>query len=476
MPSTLDIGKITNQPGYILLQGLLCTQTNAALLELQRITSVSLEQAALYVSTSGFGMMLGCMLCGAVYNYIDKFLAQFVTMVITAVVLVIIPWCTNYFVMATAQGTLGTLLGFLDTVVMAEVLAVWGTEGRSFVQAVNLGFAIGGVIAPIMVAQFVPKSDKDALEEHKTNENYSAIETNISLFSEIVDWNVENIENHHRSLDFTIKRQSTDSASHIYIAYVISASICVTIGMLFFVMFLFFSRNIYADRSKPEAKHSTGGSRCWKVAILANIGIMYAVYISLADTLGSFVIAFCVKQLHWTMQKSSLLLSLADGCFCVGLTLSIFWVRYVRPKVILGIFCPLISIMFFVMTCSGFTHADYGMWISSAVLGFLMSVILPTIFSWTEEEYFPVTGKIASVFNVLASICVTVTPVITGVLMDRYSPMCFTYILLIMTWVLMVLYMAAVMLAPRTNSQSFEYSKLATNGDIEMEIFSEHNS
>ncbi|XP_021356525.1 sodium-dependent glucose transporter 1B-like [Mizuhopecten yessoensis] len=451
------------------VKGWIVAQTDTALLELQRITSVSLEESSLFMTVWGFGYLAGSFLCGAVYDRLNKFLSQFVSLILIAICLTVIPWCYNHIVMNTAHAVLGCLLGFLDTVVIAEMLAIWGNGARSFMQALHFGYAVGGIISPAIIAQFTTAQQLvptmplayDATPKYGSDNLSMTSGSNMTLKSHVESSHVE-----YQALIVTQHRISTPVpfyvSSPIFIPYVISACVCALIGLSYLVIALVIHHDLYTERAGSNMTSSKHMSTCWRIAVLINMGMMAGIYVGIEDAISAFLTVYCVTYLEWSVSDGTYILSLFNGCFALGLLLAILWVSYINPKDVLGFICVLVSAMLFGMVWSGLTYSDIGIWISVALTGFCMAVIFPAIFTWMEEDFFPVTGKIASYFNAMGAAGATVSPIVIGTLMDRYTKMWFAYTLLAGSCVLVVTYTAGLILSrcSRLNRRKYVYHKL----------------
>jgi hypothetical protein len=72
---------------------------------------------------------------------------------------------------------------------------------------------------------------------------------------------------------------------------------------------------------------------------------------------------------------------------------------------------------------------------------------------WTEQTFLRVTGKIAAIFLTSASLGFLVNPPLASVLMETFTPMCFCYLLLGETMLLLVLYFVALFISRRIEKQ-----------------------
>ncbi|XP_060082942.1 sodium-dependent glucose transporter 1-like [Ylistrum balloti] len=333
------------------------------------------------------------------------------------------------------------------------MLAVWGKSGRSFMQAMYFSDSIGGVIAPVVTAQFLSPWQ----QAEQSAFNHTTVDHRNNNHSEGANVYGENRNFSNQGVTFFSSRNLAKDnetistqyyiISPLFYAYMIPAIICLLVALIYMIMFLSFKYNIYADRDIAEVTSSGYISTSRKVMILINIGLMSGVYTAIEESFSGFLSTFCITQFKWTTSNSSYILCAFYSCMGMGRLVAVFWVSYLNPKKILGVLCLLVSVMLLSTTLCSLQSSDSGLWLSVALLGFVFAVILPTVFTWTEEDYFPVTGHISSYLNIAADCGATVNPVIIGSMMEHYSPMWFTYILLIESFVLLTTYVIGAFLS-----------------------------
>ncbi|XP_021356564.1 sodium-dependent glucose transporter 1A-like [Mizuhopecten yessoensis] len=429
-------------------------QIGSALLDLKQITSVSLEAASLYQTFFNVGYFAGSLLCGIMYKRINKFLFQFISLLVVAIALVIIPWCHVHAAMVTAHFFVGLSGGIIDSVVNAEMLAVWGEKGLSYVQAMHFGYAFGGIISPVITAQFLAPT----LDHHRdvifSTTNYNASYINITnilgnhnLIGNLTSQSALYVNNTVYSTNQSIFREISTSlnstrnsptvfapfyiTSQVYIAYSISACLCTLIGLPYLVMYFTFDLTKIRSGRVPKEENSTPNiTRIPKILVLINFGLMAGIYVAIEESFSGFLNAFCVNRLDWSSVDGSYATSVFYGCFGFGRLVAVLWVKYLNPKKFLSVFCVLLLLMFASILICGVYYFDIGMWLTAAATGLSIAVIYPTVFTWTEEDFLPVSGKISSFFNITSALGGTINPIVIGTLMDVYSPLWYAYLLM----------------------------------------------
>lgn len=181
-----------------------------------------------------------------------------------------------------------------------------------------------------------------------------------------------------------------------------------------------------------------------------------------------FFTAFTVNQFQWTKQTGSYLVSVYWAAYAFGRFTAIFILKHFKPSTLLQVYINIVlagTIGIFLCTKFGFRT---GIWIFSPVVGFSISVFFPSILLWTDEDFVPVTGKVASLLMFSASLGSMINPIMIGYLMDNLSPKWFIYITLGQTIVLLVLVWTITFVSRQANKYSFE-------NEIQMSVESEEN-
>ncbi|XP_069102509.1 sodium-dependent glucose transporter 1B-like [Argopecten irradians] len=442
-------------------QGWLLAQTSTALLDLQEITSVSLAASSLYVTFLSFGFVVGSFTYGVACSHVNKFLIQFIALVLASISMATIPWCNIHAIMILVHAVAGFCNGILDAAVNAEMLAVWGNGGRRFMQAMYFSDSLGGVISPLVTAPFLsngPMTDQQMLED--TEPGYEG--RRFDTFVNSTDTHV----NGSLSISANITRTNLqipapfDITRTLSPAYAISSCIIMIVAIAYLFMFIMFKSDIYSERVSTEMTSARDFSKYRKLIILINMGLMTGLYIAIEESFSGFLPTFCTKQLSWSKSNASYALCVLYSCIGLGRFAALFWVTYVNLKIILGLFCFSISIALGCVLLFSEHSMTICVWISVAVTGFVFAIVLPTIFTWTEEDFFPVTGVISSYFNIAADCGATINPVIIGTLMEHFSPMWFLYVLLAESALLMMTYAVGVLLSRQQGTDENKYQEM----------------
>ncbi|OWF41766.1 sodium-dependent glucose transporter 1-like [Mizuhopecten yessoensis] len=235
-----------------------------------------------------------------------------------------------------------------------------------------------------------------------------------------------------------------DEPSQLWKACTITSIMGLTASIPFIVMRLKRTKLEMASGRTDEDKLLRILPLATKALILFNMSLLLGTYSAIEDTFAGFLTTFCVKQMKWTKAKGSFATSVYWAAFGGGRFVGIFLVKMCDPVRIITVYSTLLVLSFVGLYCTSTGQFDGGVWVCAFLGGFALSVIFPTIFTWTEAELLPVTGKIASIFLIASSSGTMVNPIVLGYLMDSLTPMWFCYLLLGESIAMYILFLSAL--------------------------------
>lgn len=239
----------------------------------------------------------------------------------------------------------------------------------------------------------------------------------------------------------------------VHYAFIISAIISISSTFGYLLLYFKFS-DVYtnaANAEKPqdsEQAHSEEevkpkGHRMpfrLKVVFLILLALLLMTYAIVEDEFGNYLMTFSIIWLGWNKETGSYATTLYWACFVLGRFAGIFIVSCFKQRTILTTFISFLAISVIGFWLGSRFYVIPLVWIFTGAMGLSMSVIVASIFSWTAENVMPISGKISGMFLVSASTGVMFFPILTGYLMEFYSPMWFVYILLIAMLSILVVY------------------------------------
>ncbi|OWF41585.1 Sodium-dependent glucose transporter 1A [Mizuhopecten yessoensis] len=321
------------------------------------------------------------------------------------------------------------------------MVAIWNKKnGKTSMQALHLGLALGGIISPLVTAPFLETESRHlthSLSQYRDSRNDSfahrSSEMNFISFNRtLTPFPI------HFYRNLTTECDTYYYTSVLYISYAISAVLAFVMSVPFIIIYFRmqdeFDRNVDEDKERPlEPLPVTV-----KVIILFNMSALSAIYTCLEETFVEFLSTFCVSHLNWTKVDGSIAISLYFWSVAVGQFVNTFIVRYVDQVKLIGTYSFVLILVLTEMTFSAANYFHVAVWISPSLVGLSLSIIYPIIFTWTEDVFMPVTGRISSLFIVTGAMGSMINPTILGVLMTQYSPMWYCYLLLIESIMLFV--------------------------------------
>lgn len=396
-------------------------QFGPSLLDLRIITSTSLKEASGFMTGHSVGYLIGSVTLGIIFDKMRKEKTYSVAWSVVAmtVILAVIPWCYIYELMVAMHVFKGVAGGGLDTTGNALLISLWRADGKSFLQSIHFAFAIGGAISPFVTGPF--------LAPEKNMNTTSAVTGNTS------------IANHTNNATTSDSSDFPWTESRLYVPYSIAAFLALTATVPLFVLACTSKRpsdvksvksvssvDEDIDEERNIQKLSTG----MKAFVLIILMVFLGIYCAMEDGFNSFLATFCVSKLKWTKYMASIVTAVFWISYTVARFIGIFLARIFKPVKLMFILTVLVILGFLGFFLSAQFKVYEGIWISSGVVGLAMSMIFPLVFAWTEESILPVTGFVASLFLIAASLGSMINPIVLGFLMDNSSPMWLAYIML----------------------------------------------
>lgn len=352
------------------------------------------------------------------------------------------------------------VLFFSFSVALAEILALWGSDSESPVQALYFSFAFGAILAPLLVTPFLMNMEETDRKEdnfgrlrnhsgsHQVlsngitfdTESYGESMVNTTdkpyLFTDLphnttvqphyINCTCMNLSSSDYFVDTLVTRQSSD----LYIPYSISAGLCLTAAIPFFILLILsLLKKFKVKHVDDDIRVTKSLSTKLKLWTLLVTGIISGIDTSMEDAYGDFLTAFCVSHMGWTKQNGAYATSLFSGSFAAGRFAGIFLASCFKPLHLVITYSTMICFVNVAFILSGMYGFGEGIWLCSALSGIGMSIISPSIFTLTEESFFPVTGKIASYYVITACLGSAGNSFLIGYLMDNISRMYMLYVL-----------------------------------------------
>lgn len=458
--------------------GWLVGQFGPSFLDLRIITNTDLKKASSFLTSGSVGYLVGSLISGLLFDRFNKILLLFLYTFTGVFFSAIIPWCFLYELMMTVQFCRGFYGGGLDTGGNALLISTWGQDGRSFLQALHFAFAIGGILSPLATAPFLLEEGHQRAGNSSLGNNMTAYGTDLNMSQILYNTSMPSVI--ETGITTPIPAVTTmDPASgysredsKLYIAFSISAAMNLSSAIPFLILYLQARRRKRKNSIKTveESKRITRElPDSYKVLVLVSVCVYLGTYCAVEDTFNSFLTTYCVQHMGWTKAHGSYATSLFWAVYGLGRFSGIWLIKCIKPdKMIFGFTIALGSVLGALLAFGHF-RIDSGIWACAILTGAAMSIIFPTVFSWTEDELLPVSGKVASMFLISASSGTMINPIVLGYLMETLSPAWFTYLLFGESVVLILLFIILLLIA-RLLKSKFGTSCKFKEVEIELKI------
>ncbi|OWF41345.1 sodium-dependent glucose transporter 1-like [Mizuhopecten yessoensis] len=447
-------------------------QMGPALLDLQYNTDVTFTLASVYMTAVNIAHIAGSLGASVMYGRLPTTLILGVSILGVSAAMAVIPWCEEFLPMLLGHSVQGLFGGSVDSVVLAEMLSLWGSDSESPMQALYFSFAFGAILSPLVVTPFLRNSRGEGatgglesqgttplvtfndtagflstIKENALNVSpygYASMSTNTTSVTNISSiTSIQQAKNITAYVNLTCIQYTNVTfpdcytemlpsrySSDLYIPYSISSGLCLLVSLPFLVFFsLTLMKKFKVSYIDDETRITKTLSNKLKIVTLLVTGVISGIDTAMEDAYGDFLTAFCVSQMGWTKQNGAIATSLFHGSFAFGRFVGIFLAMCFKPlQLVLAHSFLLIGVngVFIVSGVYGFGE---GVWVCSVLAGIGMSVISPSIFTLTEESFFPVTGRIASYYVITACLGSAINSVLIGYLMDTWSHMYMLYVL-----------------------------------------------
>ena len=241
---------------------------------------------------------------------------------------------------------------------------------------------------------------------------------------------------------------STVGETRIQYAFLITGILVFTASLPFLVTFLSKRRVKKATRQySNESLDRNKLPKNIKQLILGIILLNSFVATAYIDLFPSFLVTFIMEQVQWTQKSASTLTSVYFGTYGAGNFIGIFILAYISSTKLIAFAYISSGVMILGVLLSVLNTQTELIWITVALSGITMSAILPMLFTWTQENVTPITGRMASCLLISGSLGVMVNPLLLGYMMEVYSPMWFIYLSLAETIFCATLFTTALVLS-----------------------------
>ncbi|KAL3831380.1 hypothetical protein ACJMK2_023132 [Sinanodonta woodiana] len=410
--------------------GLISGQVGPSMPDLQLIVNEDLATISWLNTACAVGFATGSLVWGVICDRFDKVFITFFATLMTAITNGAVAWCSAFPLMIVMR-VLGCFFQ-CGLVVAGSILIMdmWQTEGAPYIQAIHFAFAVGGIISPQIIEPFLAAATLENLTDKL--DQFNANHTD-SINYLTLNKSLGNADCYNGTKSDCIKSSSDKQVTYVQHGYLITSSLVVLCSIPLLVSFFKCKNKFSGSTSEVKIKKKEDAENIplrFKIPVLLFISIIFHCYVGMESSFGNYLMTFCLYHLKWSKEEGSVASSLYWVGFCVGRFLGIFLARVFQSATIMVTFSIMIIVSFIGLLLGGLFYLQPVVLIFSTIVGFAFSPIFGSVFSWTEERFTTVSGRITSLFLLSSSIGGATVPIYLGYLMEDYTALSFVYVMI----------------------------------------------
>lgn len=295
-------------------------------------------------------------------------------------------------------------------------------------QAVQFAFSVGAIVSPLICEPFLAEEVIVTKTLQLSDEALSHLQSTTPNIEEIRF--IDTIDQTEMIVNTTYLVNGT---SRIYIPYSIVAFVCL-LSVCLYVLVCFLYGNVYKKCYNRRyganiaiARDKINLSQRAKIFFTVLLALTQLFYVVTEHTFIGFLMTFVVSNLNWSKGDGSTASSYFWIAFAAGRLSGIFIVKCINLSAVIVTFLSILTAGGILFLLAVIFDINVIVWISVAVIGYGMSVIFSSLFSWLSQNVRTLTGKITSIFFIFMCTGNMVVPLLVGYLMDKLSQMWFIY-------------------------------------------------
>ncbi|KAK3588133.1 hypothetical protein CHS0354_012189 [Potamilus streckersoni] len=410
--------------------GLISGQIGPSIPDLQLIVNEDLATISWLNTACAVGFATGSLIWGVLCERFDQVLITFLTTLVEAITNGVMPWCSAFPLMIVMR-TLSCFSACGQVIAGSTlIITMWKKECAPYIQAIHFAFALGGIISPQIIRPFLAEPTLKNLTDTFNQFNVSRVDNTgyLTLNNSLGDNDCYN-ETKRDCIQLPLHGQVT----YVQHGYLITSSLVVLCSIPLLASFFKnknkFSGSTNEDKLKRK-EHAENIPLKLKILILIFISVIFHCYVGIESSYVTYLMTFCLRHLKWSTADGSLASSLYWLGFSIGRFLGIFLTRLFQSSMLMLTFSIMMSLSFIGLFLGSLYHLRPVVFIFIIIVGFAFSPIFASVFSWTEERLFPVSGRITSLFLLSASTGMATVPIYLGYLMEHYTAMSFVYVMI----------------------------------------------
>ncbi|XP_046573170.1 sodium-dependent glucose transporter 1A-like [Haliotis rubra] len=447
--------------------GICRAQHGPAFLDLAQITGSNVEEASVFYTSLAVGGLVGSVIMGVLLEKFPKHRQALLasSCLLTAASACVIPWSRNYILTICLCGVNGILTSAFDSGGNVDMLSTWGVEGKLFIQILHFFFAIGTILAPLIVEPF--------LAERKT---FNGTLCGIYDISKSFNYSDGPITGNSTANNILLPESCVPSESQIQYAYMIAASFGFLAGIMITAECCFSPPDTKGKTRNENNRNPRVLPKWLQVLILGNVGLFYFFNCSSISVIVGYMMAYFVKDLGWSKEKTANLASVFWAGYAASRLLCVILDRILTPRQLLYISNGLSVLSLGGLWLSIIHESEAGIWICLVLSSIGMSSIFPTGLLYLENDVMKVSGMVTSVIWVAGNFQGVVNPLLIGYLFQMVSYKWYIYLSFIEAILAFVFFLSTVLIV-KTLLEKYGSLEVQSSGDekITEEAFIEEN-
>ncbi|XP_045170284.2 sodium-dependent glucose transporter 1A-like [Mercenaria mercenaria] len=400
--------------------------------DLRLIIQKDLETASWIFTLGSLGYLVGAFIGGLLFDRMNRLLLLVVVTILNALAIAAFPWCSTFPSMLAINFFSGVFNGGMDVGGNSHVASIWGQNAAPFMQTIHFGFSFGGIISPLTAEPFLaPKSCPDVPNINTT------FTTSVPFANGTTEAGTE--------------CEEVYGETHIHYAYLIAGIVSLSATVPFLCLYLL-SKRYYTYVDSPIASFNISEGKKLKelpnlslpnrVLFVTLLMLLISIYACTEGRFSGLLTTFLTDHLDWSTADGLHVTSLFWGTFAAGRFIGILVTRFLKTPTMILIYLIALTVSFVGMFFAAKYNVRALIWACAALAGFSMSVIFPSIFTWTAESILVVTGTISAIYLVGVSVFNMLFPLLYGYLMDNFTQMYFVDLLIAQCVVSLCIYIS----------------------------------
>lgn len=436
------------------------------LVHMEHVLNTNTQGMAMSFSGDNIGAFIGALLCGLLFDQFSCELQFSYGFISIAILTSLAPWMPNVYLFCVTMTARSIVLGYINSAGKPYMLKLWlGQKYKdAMFQASQASWSLGAFTIPLLVIPFLcnlPSQHNKTLTSNSGGEHSVINKHHLHLgasreLMQIKSNVAEIIESNYPVEDEDLITPRGNEYLKVRYAYCIIGVFATLASVLFYratkqvdisqnggsIREQELARLTTAQSTVTETQHSESDLRAdrFETVLTALIFIYTSFTVWQGTILGTFLSAFVIKELDWSVEKGPLITSVFRGVQGLGRVMGIPLSMYLFPGKILLLSMILAFSAYSVMLSAVIVFQSESLvWLSTAMAGLALSNSYSTTVLW-GAQYLRIKASYGSLFVAAASFGGMTSGFLAGHLFQHHRPHSVIYIILFAVMLNMVLF------------------------------------